>query len=143
MKPPFLRRFFVLKKETLRFLFIIKKWLVFSSCLLLWACPQKEDDGFACTEEFVYGLSISVTNAVTGQFITENITVTATDGNYSEELMSFQDFTGFFGAGERAGNYSIYISAEGYNEYTSETIVVKANQCHVIPEVRTFELQPL
>lgn len=109
---------------------------------MLFACPQK-DDGFACTEEFVYGLSINVKDVVTGGYITENITLTATDGNYSEELMGFPDFTAFVGAGERAGSYTIHIAAEGYQEYTSEPIIVEANECHVIPEARTFELQPL
>ena len=121
---------------------MIKQFILFSCCFLLFACPQK-DDGNACTEEFVYGLSISVKNGVTGVFITENITVIATDGNYSEELMSFPEYTNFVGAGERPGSYTIHIVAEGYKNFTSEEIQVMEDECHVIPEARTFQLQPL
>ena len=119
---------------------MIKKILIFCSCTLFLACPQK-DDGVYCTEEFVYGLSITVT--VSGEYVTEGITVTATDGTYSEELMSFPEGTNFVGAGERPGTYVINITSEIYQEFNSELIQVDADACHVIPEVRTFELQPL
>lgn len=121
---------------------MIKQIVLFSCCFLLFACPQKDDEVF-CTEEFVYGLSITVSDADSGEVITENITVTATDGNYTEELMAFFDFSNFVGAGERPGTYTIHISAEGYEEFVSQPIEVGANECHVIPEVRSFQLQPL
>ncbi|MEZ4857451.1 MAG: carboxypeptidase-like regulatory domain-containing protein [Flavobacteriaceae bacterium] len=121
---------------------MVKKIILYSLCFTLFACPQK-DDGIACTEEFVYGLSIAVYDNATAQPITQNITVTAIDGAYSEELMRFPEGTNFVGAGERPGTYIIQISAEGYQEYTSEAIVVEANECHVIPEARNFEMYPL
>ena len=65
------------------------------------------------------------------------------EGNYTEELMAFFDFTNFVGAGERPGTYTIHISAEGYEEFVSQPIEVGANECHVIPEVRSFQIQPL
>ncbi len=57
------------------------------------------DNTVACTEIFIYGLSINVTDAVTGEAISEGVTVTATDGNYSEDLMYLGD--SWLGAGER------------------------------------------
>ncbi|MBW2937363.1 carboxypeptidase-like regulatory domain-containing protein [Aureisphaera sp. CAU 1614] len=121
---------------------MIKQIVLFSFCFLLLSCSQKNDEVF-CTEEFVYGLSITITDANSGEVITMDITVTAEDGNYTEELMAFFDFTNFVGAGERPGTYTIHISAEGYEEIVSQPIEVGANECHVIPEVRSFQLQPL
>jgi len=122
---------------------MIRQLILFSSLLSILACSQKDDDGqIACTTEFVYGLSITVTDGITGNFVVNNISVTASDGGYFEELMSIEQFENFFGAGERPGTYIIQIVAEGYEEFTSEPIQVGANECHVIPEVRTFEIQP-
>ncbi len=121
---------------------MIKQLLLCATCFLLFGCPQR-DDGYACTLELVYGLSITVKDAVSGNVITENITVTAVDGDYSEELMAFPSSSNFAGAGERPGIYLIQVSAEGYEEFTSESISVGSDECHVIPEARTFELQPL
>jgi len=58
-------------------------------------------------------------------------------------LIGFPESTNFVGAGERPGTYIIHISAEGYQAFTSEEIQVMGDECHVIPEARTFELQPL
>jgi len=122
--------------------FMLKTLLLLGSCFLFMACPQK-DDGYACTEEFIYGLSISLSDSVTGEFITEDVTIEISDGDFSEELMTFPESTSFFGAGERPGNYTISVIAEGYQEFISAPIEVNANECHVIPESRTFELQPI
>jgi len=122
--------------------FMLKTLLLLSSCFLFLVCPQK-DDGLACTQEFVYGLSISLIDTTSGGFITENVTIDISDGDFSEELMTFPESTSFFGAGERPGIYTISVIAEGYQEFISDPIEVNANECHVIPESRTFELQPI
>lgn len=107
-------------------------------------CNNDDDgNGVVCSDIYVFGLNIMVRDAATGGIITNEITVTAIDGSYSEEL-SF-NFDTFIGAGERPGNYIITIEAEGYENFTSETIVVSLTEdgCHVIPESRTFEIQPV
>ena len=123
---------------------MIKKLVFFSFAFIFLACnSNNDDDGTNCTDQYVYGLSITVRDAVTEQIISENITLTATDGNYSEALMTFSGSTNFIGAGEREGTYTIQVLADGYESFTSDEIVVNADECHVITEERTFQLQPL
>lgn len=114
-------------------------------CLILLAsisCKTNDDDSAtACTEEFVFGLNVQVRDAVTGGIILNNITVTAIDGTYSEELTF--NFDTFIGAGERPGNYTIEVLADGYVDFTSNVITVGADECHVIPESVEIELQPV
>jgi hypothetical protein len=110
--------------------------------LILFSCKSDDDRPILCTEEFVFGLSIEVLNADTNEPVVEGITVTARDGMYTEELQLTSDFQFYYGAGERAGNYIITISGDGYNEFTSEMIAVSADECHVITEFRSYSIQP-
>ena len=117
------------------------KYLLILGLLLVTQCDS--DDPIACTEEFVYGLNVTVRDAESGQIITENITVTATDDDYEETLMTFPGNDNFFGAGERQGNYIISITGEGYEPFVSEEFTVGADECHVIPLAVEFAIQPL
>lgn len=100
------------------------------------------DDPIACTEQFVYGLNVTVKDANSNSVITEGITVIARDEDYEEELMHIESFDNFIGAGERPGNYIIEINGPNYQSFTSDVIFVDADQCHVIAEVVEFLLQP-
>lgn len=93
----------------------------------------------ACTDIFVFGLSITVRDANTDAILKDGITVMAADGNYSEELMTLPDTDNFFGAGERTGIYVVTIIGNGYQNFTSQPIEVNEDACHVIPE---YMLQP-
>ncbi|RLD28538.1 MAG: hypothetical protein DRI75_06435 [Bacteroidetes bacterium] len=95
---------------------------------------MEDDNGIICTEQFVYGLNVTVKNADTNAIITEGVTVTAREGDYEEELMNTLGSVSFVGAGERAGNYIIEITSNDYQSYTSEVIVVDEDECHVIPQ---------
>jgi len=101
-----------------------------------------DDNQIICTEQFVYGLNVTVRDANTNTIITEGISVIARDGDYEEELMQIESFDDFIGAGERPGNYTIEISGSNYQSFTSEIINVGADECHVIGEVVEFHLQP-
>jgi hypothetical protein len=107
---------------------------------ILFACNNSNDDAIACTEEYVYGLTITVFDASNQQLIGETATVTAIDGSYTEEFMFFTE--SFSGAGERAGNYIIVVTAEGYETYTTQTINLLENECHVIPQSFQIQLIP-
>ncbi|QNJ97593.1 hypothetical protein [Constantimarinum furrinae] len=122
----------------------MKRILLLFVVTTLISCNSKDDDGgIACTEILVYGLTITVQNSQTNQVITEGITVTAIDGTYSEELMLIPGQESFSGAAEREGTYIITITGDNYENFTSEAIVVNADECHVIPEVRNFEIHPI
>ena len=96
-----------------------------------------------CTEQFVYGLHVSVKNAVTNETLREGVLVKATDGSYVETLQTEDNGSGVFvGAGERAGSYILTVSKDGYENFTSEVITLKRDECHVISKEVTVELQP-
>ena len=110
--------------------------------IFLTTCGYDDTDEIICTEQFVYGLNVTVKNAVTKVIIIEGITVTARDGNYEEELMNTKGIDSFFGAGERAGNYIIEITSIDYQTYISEIIEIGEDECHVIPVALEVSLQP-
>ena len=102
---------------------------------------DKLDDGLICTDQFVYGLNVIVKDASTNDIIVEGLTITATDGEYEEELMNFPNSTNYVGAGERPGNYIITVTSPHYQAYSSQTIAVGADECHVVPEIVEIFLQ--
>lgn len=108
------------------------KYIVLIFIIFLTTCID-DDREIICTEQFVYGLNITVKNADPNAIITEGITVTARDGNYEEVLVNMEGIDNFFGAGERAGNYIIEITSNDYQTYISDVISVSADECHVIP----------
>ena len=111
--------------------------------LLLATQCDEEDNGIACTEEARAGLNITVKDAETNDYLNEGVSVIATDGSYSETLISFDVVEPIFsGAYEREGNYIITVSKSGYVTYTSEIITVTSDVCHVIPQQITILLQP-
>ncbi|APY11095.1 hypothetical protein BWZ22_07495 [Seonamhaeicola sp. S2-3] len=115
---------------------------LFTLHLSFTAC--KTDDtpnDIICTLEYVYGLNVTLIDATNSNKITEDITVVATDGNYEEILTLGVD--SFFGAGERAGTYTITITSANYQTYVSNPIELDANECHVIPKVIEITLQPI
>jgi hypothetical protein len=111
--------------------------------LLLATQCNKDDNGIFCTEEARAGLNIIVKDGETNAYLNEGVSVIATDGSYSETLMSFDVAEPIFsGAYEREGNYTITVSKSGYVTYTSEVISVTSDVCHVIPQQRTILLPP-
>lgn len=103
------------------------------------SCNEENNEDVICTLEFVYGINITLIDAETKTDITENVKVVITDGNYEEILQG--GIGTFYGAGERAGTYTITITSDDYKTFVSEPIVVTANACHVIPVSKTFELE--
>lgn len=117
---------------------------MFVPLLLISSCEPNNEDPIFCTQEFVYGLNVTVNDASTGLPLAEGVVVKAVDGTYQENLYNLvgQDGT-FYGAGERIGVYTITVTKEGYHTYTSSPIGVPANVCHVITQSLTVNLQPL
>ncbi|MCF6131369.1 carboxypeptidase-like regulatory domain-containing protein [Flavobacterium wongokense] len=120
----------------------MKKLFLLAFCLPLFiSCESSDDDQIVCTQEFVYGLNVVVLDAATGQPLIEDVEVKATDGSYHEILHTNfgMEYT-FLGAGERIGNYTVTVTKEGYQTYTSSPIAVPANVCHVVPQSLTVNL---
>ena len=112
----------------------------FFAFVLLLACNNDDDSHIFCTDNFVYGLNVTVRDASSNEILKEGITVIATDGFYSEELIAREWSDNFFGAGERQGNYIITVIGEGYQTFVSETIIVSGDVCHVFTELLEFSL---
>ena len=110
------------------------------SLLLVAGCPFLSilpHGGIICTEIFVYGLNVTVTdvndNAITGA------TLTLTDGAFTETMEEV--IAGVYaGAGERAGTYTLRVEADGFVTQTITDIVIEADECHVIPVARDVTL---
>ncbi len=107
---------------------------------MIFGCNNNDGNSVACTEIYVYGLNVTVKNAVSNEIITNGITVLASEGDYAEELVLFAD--SYSGAGERPGSYILKITGNEYQNYISEIIEVGTDVCHVIPELVQIDLQP-
>ena len=101
---------------------------------------DNDDDQIFCTLEFVYGLKVTILDSQTNQPLTEGVVVKATDGLYQEFLIPGGE-NSFIGAGERPGTYIITVTKSGYQTYTSELTIITRDECHVIPQSITVNLQ--
>lgn len=116
----------------------MKKIIVLLFCmplLLASTCEDENEEDIFCTTEAVAALNVSVSLGASSAITSDGVTVVATDGNYSETLI-VNDANNpiFVGAYERQGNYTITVSKDGYQTYTSEIISITRDECHVIPE---------
>lgn len=115
----------------------MKKGLVLLLLLSLFSCDESsETQPIICTTEAKAGLNISVTLVESSSNIpiSDGITVTATDGNYSETLQFFDSQNPIFsGAYERPGTYIVTVTKPGRQTYVSQPIRVSRDVCHVIP----------
>lgn len=107
------------------------------------SCSDDDDqvNNTPCTDVVVPGLNVTVKDG--GITLTSGVTVTATDGEYIEQLVLSTDQNQYLGAWERGGDYIITVTGEGYQPYTSETITVTSDECHVITEEVTVNLSPI
>lgn len=123
----------------------MKKILLFLSIIAVTvSCNSSDDDSNPtnCTEEFVYGLNVNVKDAVTNAVLREGVLVKAVDGTYIETLETVESIPTFVGAGERSGNYTVTVSKQGYQTFTSQVVSVKADECHVLTQTLAVALQP-
>jgi hypothetical protein len=124
----------------------LKKVLLLLCCLpflMASTCEDSPQDDIFCTTEARAGLNVQVRLAGSSTFETTGVSVTATDGSYTEPLTFYQGTTIFSGAYERQGTYIITVSKPGYVTYTSLPITVTADECHVISQNLLVELQPI
>jgi len=123
------------------------KKLILLLCLLpfLMATQCEDDDNqnqVNCTQEARAGLNVTVHDALTNTVLTEGVTVVASEGAYLATLELIPGSDVFSGAWERQGSYVLTVSKPGYDTCISETIVVTADVCHVIPQIVTVQLIP-
>jgi hypothetical protein len=123
----------------------MKKIILFLAFVpILWAFQCDDNDDVICTTEAKAGLNIIVKDALSGEFLSEGVTVIAQEGDYSEtlQLLTWDNTAIFIGAWERKGTYDIMVTKDGYQTFTSAPITVTADICHVIPVEFTVEMIP-
>lgn len=115
--------------------------LALLAALLLTACEDPMTPR-ACTAIAVFALNTTVLDDTTGQRLCD-VTVTAIDGTFREELMVFPPVPecSYSGVAERAGRYQVQVTKAGYATSVTENIVVTADECHVIPVKLTVRLK--
>ena len=86
-------------------------------------------DSRFCTGEFVYGVSVEAMDSTTSEPVTEGLTGTLVDAGHTEVMEVIGNR--LVGAGERPGNYSITVSALGYEAWNRSGIEVHSGDCHV------------
>lgn len=115
-------------------------------CLLFtYGCGSS--DGFACSQNIVDGIVVSVVDAQTHASLAADAVVTIQDGSYTETLRPFSfDASGTVlsqaGAAERPGTYTVRVTRAGYTSFEKQNVVVTRNACHVNAVGVTAELQP-
>lgn len=115
-----------------------------------WNAPEQalgpiSADPIICTEEYRFGLNVTVAIVDDNSQKACGATVIATDGSYQETLTILEtgsDHCIFYGAGERSGAYSIETSLVGYESVMNEVEVFR-NVCHVIPKALNVLLAPV
>ena len=126
----------------------MKKLIMILFCLTFLSAhtcdDDRYDDGINCTMEARAALNVTVTLGDSSENVTNGITVTATDGDFTEVLQTYIEGDWVFsGAYERPGNYTITVTCEGYQTYISQLIPIARDQCHVIPRQLQVNLQPI
>ena len=120
----------------------MKKFAILLAFLTFVAACSDDDDNAKlepCTTNVVSALNVLVTNEA-NEPVVSGITVTATDGDFSEQLQLLPVTSEYTGVSERAGTYVISIAGDDYIPYVSDPIVIKADRCHVINQKITVQL---
>lgn len=94
--------------------------------LVAGACSQQP---VICTALYAYGLNVTVLDATTDDPLPVTPMGIARDGQYRDTMEVMGNH--LMGAGERAGNYDITVTAPGYVPWDTTGIVVTADECHV------------
>jgi hypothetical protein len=79
----------------------------------------------------VFGVVITALDASSGQPVTSGLSGVLSDGSYHEDMEVLANQ--LVGAGERAGRYSVSVTASRYRAWVQHEIRVEANECHVQP----------
>lgn len=84
-----------------------------------------------CTDQLVYGITVTVRDSATGELLGSDPSGVLTDGSYRETMESAGP--SLWGAPERPGTYDIEITAEGYRTWNRKGVRVEMewDGCHV------------
>ena len=123
----------------------MKRSIILGATLATIACsareePQAEPPQTICTLEARAGLLVTVLDAATGRNLAPDANVRVTDGEYSEMLNPIEGT--YVGAYERAGTYTVVVSAPGHAQWQRIGVTVGRDECHVVAEQVEARLTP-
>jgi hypothetical protein len=98
--------------------------------LTLAACHHEDTDGIVCTLEARPGLQVTVVDSVSSAPITSALTITATDGAYADTAKFITGGSAGL-AYERAGIYTVEVTAASYLVWRQSQVSVTKGICHV------------
>ena len=116
------------------------------SVLAFGACDALDSQPVYCTENFVWGLQVTVQNSATGAPSASGAQLVARDGVYAD-TSSFPpnrpdlENQPLVGAGEREGTYTVTVRKDGFLDWERTNVVVTADECHVRPVALTAPLE--
>jgi hypothetical protein len=104
------------------------------------ACPRGD-----CTAILLPGIRVTIVDGTTGNPFAGDVTVTVTDGSYTETdspppLPAGPRVSSL--AGERPGTYRVEVLAPGYVTWVRTNVRVTRDDCHVRTVDLTAELEP-
>lgn len=91
----------------------------------------------ACTDEFRYGLAVSVRDSATGVGASSGATLVTVDQNGSVDSLVAPpnrpdlDAVPLMGAGEHAGTFVVTVRKTGYRDWVRSGVRVASDGCHV------------
>ena len=108
--------------------------------LLAGACNSPTDGGVSCTDIAVPGIRGTARDANTNADITAGAYLVATESTFKDSVSA----TGgvLLAANERPGTYTVRIGDPGYVANTRNNVVVRKDECHVIPVTIQERLVP-
>lgn len=100
----------------------------------------------ACTTEVLSGLNISIVDSSTQNAAACGVTVTATEGDFSESVdnteVGCDDSALISMLDERPGFYTLTFEKSGYQAYQIDDFGIGQDLCHVLPRQLDVELSP-
>ena len=112
--------------------------------------PAGPSDGGVCTTEARAGIVVEIRDKSNGQPLAHWAQATVRSGSYTESLMPGQHLdyrdpqtmVSRIGAWERAGTYSVEVTAPGFQDLRFEAVTVLSGTCHVQGVNLTALLEP-
>ena len=117
-------------------------WLLRLSLLILAVAANA--CGQTCDAVLKAGIVVSLIDGATGNTLAGDVTVTATEGSYTETVNPPPVPAGsrtVFLANERPGTYRVEVQAPGYVTWVAPSVRVTHDGCHVETVQLTAELE--
>jgi hypothetical protein len=113
----------------------------FAGVLLLASCDGSPLQ-VVCIDVPLYQVSITAVSAVGGVPVIEGLSGTLEDGSYSEEMQVSGNV--LRGARTRTGDYSIMVSATGFEPWSGNALITTSSGCFdEFPGHQTAQLTPV